>query len=476
MTTTALATQSPDRMAQAHKANQPKSGQQTPQTPASNFAALLMLADVEPALEVAQQTATDTTDTQPPTVDTDEHLSPGQLALLGLMNWQSFATASATSAGPINAKPADGTSPQVGTGGTVSAPNDKPIDGASTWATTPLPGALTTQPGSGIDARSLQPVDEALPAEMLATLRAASPDSADTATSTSYTPARAGPAMGMADAPPGAKAKPGTLRHALSTGPSTTASSATTPSTVSLALRGSPADATTPTLTPLSVAGKSGQVTDPSTSGREPSQATESAAGTPLVGIRSQDANSAPATPLFASAMDGAGTDVTPMPPPDVPGMPTPESMEQAMDQLGAHIAYWATQGNQRASLTIGDGQNNPLGVNISFENGEVHVHFETDEAEVKEALSASAEEMLNHMLEARGLALGDVSIGAGQGERPAPQGNADQPGDSNQRSKDNTRSLAERTDTTTLQDGTASGPAGRPAGVMTASKLDFFA
>jgi flagellar hook-length control protein FliK len=199
--------------------------------------------------------------------------------------------------------------------------------------------------------------------------------------------------------------------------------------------------------------------------------------GTLVAGARPQEASAGAATPIFAAGMEAATTDITPTPPPDTPGMPTPETMEQTMEQLGAHIAYWATQGNQRASLTIGDSQNNPLGVNISFDNGEVHVHFETDEAEVQEALSLSAEEMLNRMLEARGLTLGDVSIGAGQGEqRSAPQGGANHPGDPQQGSDDSPRALAARADTPTRGNTGTGGSLGRPAGVISANKLDFFA
>lgn len=145
------------------------------------------------------------------------------------------------------------------------------------------------------------------------------------------------------------------------------------------------------------------------------------------------------------------------------------------MEQLGAHIAYWASQGNQRASLTIGDQQNNPLGVNISFENGEVHVHFETDEAEIKDALSLSAEDMLHQMLEAKGMALGDVSIGTGQGgQRSAEQSNADAQGQSQaQRSNQvNTASSA----SSPSQGAQAADTTTRKPSVISSTKLDFFA
>lgn len=471
MTTTAPTSQSPDRMAQVHKANQPKSGQPTPSTPTNDFAALLMLLDTDPVVDVGQllPSERESAATTPLEDDTVAQPSPGQLALQGLMNWMAGGVATSTP----NTQLTDGTSKLAGT--SPSFTYTRPAGEMNAPLVPPGPGQ--PQLGTNSDTGLPQPTDEALPAEMLAALRAASPDAAEASASKSNTAPRGGAAIGMADAPPGAKAKPGTLRHALSTGQSTPVASASAPSTVSLALRGMPVDAANPTSTQLSVGAKTAHVTDTSASGREPTTPATESAGTPVAGARAQEIGAGPTTPLFASAMDAAGTDATPMPPPDVPGMPTPESMEQTMEQLGAHIAYWATQGNQRASLTIGDSQNNPLGVNISFENGEVHVHFETDEAEVKEALSLSAEDMLNHMLEAKGLALGDVSIGAGQGgQQPTPQGNANQPHGSDQRPTDNPSALAARSGNATRQAGAASVPVGRPADVISASKLDFFA
>lgn len=142
------------------------------------------------------------------------------------------------------------------------------------------------------------------------------------------------------------------------------------------------------------------------------------------------------------------------------------------MEELGAQIAYWSTQGNQRASLTIGEGSNAPLDVKIAFENGAVHVQFETDESEVRDALNLSAEDTLNRMLEARGMSLGDVSIGSGQAKESPSSAFSD----SGQQEPSRASSLTHSASASTGTSPTVAGAPRRPESIISANKLDFFA
>jgi flagellar hook-length control protein FliK len=168
----------------------------------------------------------------------------------------------------------------------------------------------------------------------------------------------------------------------------------------------------------------------------------------------------------------GAGADTaatTEVVVPD-PAQATPsDTMEHTMERLSAQVSYWATQGAQRANLTIGGNQADPLNVTIAFEKGEINVHFETDEESVREALQTGAEEILNRLLEAKGMTLGSVSIGLGLSDSRQPPAfqQSPEPGDKlGQRSVRASHGLA---DTMTA--------ATRPAPqIISANKLDFFA
>ncbi len=148
--------------------------------------------------------------------------------------------------------------------------------------------------------------------------------------------------------------------------------------------------------------------------------------------------------------------------------------MVDLMDNLGGQIAYWATQGTQSARLTVGDDKDNPLEVNISMRDGEVHVAFEAADAEVRDALTLSAEDLLKNMLETKGMTLGDVTVGqrppfAGQGDHaPGNRQASDQA--ISQRAASGGQSSASAGTTAPLAQ-----PLRRPA-IATATKLDLFA
>lgn len=153
-----------------------------------------------------------------------------------------------------------------------------------------------------------------------------------------------------------------------------------------------------------------------------------------------------------------------------------PGSMAEVMDELSGQIAYWASQGTQRASLTVGNGTDNPLEVNISIRDGEVHVAFEAAEDEIRQALTTSAEDLLKTMLENKGMTLGDVTFG--QHPPSAGQGAFAQ----HQRSENDQASGSGAGKTTRAQRQSASESASAAAlvarrpDIATAEKVDLFA
>lgn len=139
------------------------------------------------------------------------------------------------------------------------------------------------------------------------------------------------------------------------------------------------------------------------------------------------------------------------------------------MERLSAQVSYWATQGNQRANLTIAGEHDQPIEVRVSFEKGEVSVHFETDELSMRDALTTSAEDMLNRMLETKGMTLGNVSVGSGQADsRQPPQPQAHTPQAENRTTATGSpNGSTQASPTTTAQ---------RPRSIISNDKVDLFA
>ena len=151
-----------------------------------------------------------------------------------------------------------------------------------------------------------------------------------------------------------------------------------------------------------------------------------------------------------------------------------PEQMGNLMDELSGQIAYWASQGNQRASLTVGNDTDTPLEVSIAMRDGEVHVAFEAAQGEIRDALSASAEALLKNMLESRGMTLGDVTVS--QRQSP-PQQDAPTPDNRNQGEQTAPRGIAgssARASAAVSAEAVAQIP--RRPNIATAQKVDLFA
>ena len=151
------------------------------------------------------------------------------------------------------------------------------------------------------------------------------------------------------------------------------------------------------------------------------------------------------------------------------------ENMADIMDELSGQIAYWATQGTQRANLTVGGDRDNPLEVSIAMRDGEVHVAFEAAQDDIREALTTTAEALLRNMLESKGMTLGDVTVGQ---RPPSPDHGAATPQERNGQNPDASPRMVP-TDSAGATRTTGQGmsaPTLRRPDIATAQKVDLFA
>ena len=140
---------------------------------------------------------------------------------------------------------------------------------------------------------------------------------------------------------------------------------------------------------------------------------------------------------------------------------------QQQMDEVGAQVSYWAAQGAQRASFTVGSDSDTALDVAITLSGGELTIAFETDEANVREVLQDSARDALQALLEPQGITLGEVSVSGGQAQHAAPD-NGGRP---------TTLEWAQRgRGAAGAEQETAPPPLPRKPQIMTATQLDFYA
>jgi hypothetical protein len=150
------------------------------------------------------------------------------------------------------------------------------------------------------------------------------------------------------------------------------------------------------------------------------------------------------------------------------------DHMTDIMDELSGQIAYWASQGTQRANLTVGDNRDNPLEVSIAMRDGEVHVAFEAAQDDIREALTTNAEAILRNMLESKGMTLGDVTVGQ---RPPSPDQGAATPQERNGQNPEAAAHLAPNVSAGASRTGQGiSAPMLRRPDIATAQKVDLFA
>jgi flagellar hook-length control protein FliK len=110
----------------------------------------------------------------------------------------------------------------------------------------------------------------------------------------------------------------------------------------------------------------------------------------------SEAADSFGLSPSLPEVASGAGADTA------QPG---------AEDRLAEQVTYWLSQKTQNAELTLDQG-GQPVGVFVSLTGNEASISFSSDQALTREWLDASTSQ-LRDLLQAQGLSLADVTVGA---------------------------------------------------------------
>ena len=430
-------------------------GQMAAGTPLS-FAALMMQAE-EP------ETASTTADISSPLdlegSETPPPVDPGQAALLGLMNWQGFSGATST---------AGNRQPRGDSTGTDSAGSARKLLEATT--STDVMGLQTPVTPTVNQSVALTGTDTPLVAGKAANAADTAQASSETAF-TVLTPEQlkhntsAGAAAAfMPEALAAGAKKPGMAKAGHGNSTSSSRSGLTTTNSSSV---GVSADTQLPVITSrstLELARHPGGAQSDSfdSVAKETRELSDLVSGTTERPFSATDTGSpAPST------SESVPQDIQ-FPQQTVqPEGALDAQMAETMQQLDAQISYWAAQGTQNASLTVGSGPDNAIEIKVSLSDGEVKVDFLSDDERVREALEQGAQELLQAMLDAKGMSLGSVSVGA-QGQHQF--GQAAQQG--------NERRGPHSASTPTVASGHTpnASEARRAPQIISANKLDFYA
>lgn len=86
--------------------------------------------------------------------------------------------------------------------------------------------------------------------------------------------------------------------------------------------------------------------------------------------------------------------------------------MDQAFEQLGSQISFWAAGQTRKASLMLHAGLREAMEVDVSLQGDKAELAFRTDDLQTREALRAHAHTLLADMLSRAGLGLESLSVG----------------------------------------------------------------
>lgn len=127
-----------------------------------------------------------------------------------------------------------------------------------------------------------------------------------------------------------------------------------------------------------------------------------------------------PATPDAPSptAAGGSGPEASDF------GLQLGQALGDAFESLGAQVSLWTAGKSQRASFSLQEGTDDPLGVDLTVTDGVAQVLFRTDDGAMRQLIQAQAPAALAEALARVGLTLGGVDVGGqfaqGQGQPPA--------------------------------------------------------
>lgn len=105
-------------------------------------------------------------------------------------------------------------------------------------------------------------------------------------------------------------------------------------------------------------------------------------------------------------------------------GLQLGQALGDAFESLGAQVSLWTAGKSQRASFSLQEGTDDPLGVDLTVTDGVAQVLFRTDDGAMRQLIQAQAPAALAEALARVGLTLGGVDVGGqfaqGQGQPPA--------------------------------------------------------
>jgi hypothetical protein len=458
---TVTPTNTPVERANGNWPKQPNGKNQPNMPGAAGFAAFLMAAEATEGNSPSDTGLTDLTDAGSPAAD--EPKDPGAAALVGLLDWQALSNPSMANAGPqTQRKPTERDSDQ----------STQPSAQVGSRKTTDDQGRLT--PESRLPQLETAPA-AAASAERTLPSFTAGPSAPPTEQLTASNPAAPGVFKQLADkqhtdSTPSRPGKTRTTSNPLA--PANLAASAANeqptskPGAFHLMMEGQP-----PVRTTVSLASPTA-----SEAAAEAPSGSPSAAEADVRGKVDTARLATPesTTPADFSPANEASSSATAAEVPQASTLFTSDMAAATLDELTGQIAYWASQGTQKASFSLKNDQDAPLEVSVAIRKGEVDVTFDAVSEEIREALQSAAEGLLKNMLESQGMSLGDVTFSA-QGQASSQSNFTHQQFTGNEHAGMGRRQLPGNRSTSVTTDVSTSPVTKRPD-IATSEKVDLFA
>lgn len=471
---TVTPTNTPVERANGNWPKQPNGRNQPNMQGAAGFAAFLMAAEATEGSSSSDTGVTDLTDAGSPA--SDEPKDPGAAALVGLLDWQALtnpamANVASQTQRKATARDSDQSMPPSAQVGSMKTTDDQ----GRLTPDSRLP-QLETAPAAARDlTKDMGATSQSTSAERVLLSSATGASAPPTEQLTASNPAASGVFKQLADKQntditPTRPGKTRTTSHPLA--PANLAASAANeqppskPSAFHLMTEGPP-----PVRTTVSLASPTASETAAEAPSGSPSAAEADVRGKVDT---ARLATSESTTPTDFSPTNEASSSPTVTEAPQASTLFTSDMAAATLDELTGQIAYWASQGTQKASFSLKNDQDAPLEVSVAIRKGEVDVTFDAVGEEIREALQSATEGLLKNMLESQGMSLGDVTFSA-QGQASSQSNFTHQQFTGNEhagmgrRQPPGSRSTSATTDVSTP-------PVTKRPDIATSEKVDLFA
>lgn len=473
---TVTPTNTPVERANGNWPKQPNGKNQPNMPGAAGFAAFLMAAEATEGSSPSDNGLTDLTDAGSPA--TDEQKDPGAAALVGLLDWQAMTNPAMANAAPPTQRKATERDTEQSMQPSAQAGSRKTTDDQGRLTPeTRLPQLETAPPTTAAHELTKEAVATSAPASAERTLLSstAGPSAPPAEQLTAANAAASGVFKQLADKQntDSTPARPGKTRTTSNPlAPVNLAASGANeqptskPGPFHLMMEGQP-----PVRTTVSLASPTASETATEAPSGSPSAAEADARGKVDTARLATPESTTPAD--FSPANEASSSATAP----EVPQASTLFTSDMAaatLDELTGQIAYWASQGTQKASFSLKNDQDAPLEVSVAIRKGEVDVTFDAVGEEIREALQSAAEGLLKNMLESQGMSLGDVTFSS-QGQASSQSNFTHQQFTGNEHAGMGRRQPAGNRSTSATADVSTSPVTKRPD-IATSEKVDLFA